>query len=236
MDPLAKLVADRYARRTIQFDQRAIQLKGAELAEEAIRKIRKVGWPSRPIDEQFDPAEIFASGTLQVRSVLGEEKTLKVNVWGRPAGGHQPTAGGDFNKTYNIINLYLDTDWTPEALELAKNQVIRRFSSNLVHEVTHALDVFGDQYVGFGVDREKYYNQPVEFRAYSKQIITEALGAIPKLKRLKWRGKAPPLYKVVEDLLENSDTFKRMGQLFDRSNQNRLRQMLVREVQDLGLL
>lgn len=100
------------------------------------------------------------------------------------------------------------------------------------------MDFFGDpgKYVGFGMDPERYFNQPQEFRAYSKQIITKALGALPKLERLKYRKGVPPLPKVVEDLLQASETFEGMGSHFNRSNQNRLRQMLVREIQDSGIL
>jgi hypothetical protein len=211
-----------------------------DLAEKTIEKMVKSLWASKPIREQVSPREIFASDDLDLKDVRGIEKSLKAVVRGKPNGNLKPTAGGDFlsiSPRSGIIAMYLNSDWTPEALEAEKYQIISRFGTILVHEVTHALDVLSQDmhYVDPEGDLDAYYNQPAEFRAYSKEIVTEAMRYLPRFKR-KYRGKVPSMSKVVEDLLHSSPIFLKVAPHFNRSNQNRLRQMLVREVQDSGVL
>ena len=239
MDPLTRLVADRYARRTIQFDHRAMESKGMDLAEEAIQKINKALWPNKSLREQVSPREVFASTDVDLKDVRGKDKSLRVVVRGKSGSDRSPTAGADFlgiSPRSGIIAMYLNSKWTPEALESEKYKVMTNFSGFLVHEVTHALDVLNEvaHYTNPETDLAAYYNQPSEFRAHSKQIVVEAMRALPRLKRKYPKG-FPSLTQVVEELLTYSNTFLEVEKYFNRSNQNRLRQMLVREIQDSGI-
>lgn len=108
------------------------------------------------------------------------------------------------------------------------------FSSFLVHEVTHALDVLPEgSYEGVEGDKSKYFNQPAEFRAYTKQIVADILSRFKMTLRIHPRKRGAEL---VEAALEGSPNYQKVRDHFDRRNHQRLRQIVVRELEDAGLL
>lgn len=232
-DPLVAHVAARYARRTIPFDPRPISQLGSQLAEKAIDYLAKHVPAETGIEWELDRNTILARDTLELPDVHGRKKAITVLVGLRSKDQSRPTAGGHFEPP-NTVELFINSRWTPSALQSVKHEVQGAFSSFLVHEVTHALDVLQtEDYVGAEGDRDRYFNQPVEFRAYAKQIVADVL--------LRWkmtlrRNPRKGTAALIEAALESSANYQKVKDHFDRRNHQRLRQIVVRELQQEGLV
>jgi len=216
------------ARRTIQFDVFKVKQLAAQLGEEAVTKLQRALYAGRPINEQIaDDREAFASSTLMLPNVKGKGAQVKIQVKGRK-GRSGVTSGGHYLP--GQVVMYINTDYPPDLLD--KNQVANEFGAILVHEVTHALDVVSKKYVNLKDDERSYFNQPTEFRAYAKQVITEALVAA-RSRAFKFRD-MPISAKLIEELLKKSKSYQKhnLEMNWDSSNHKRLRQMLVRELED----
>jgi hypothetical protein len=233
-DPVALRVAARYARRTIRFDTRAVSVLGAALAEKAVDKLIKTLPPDSAIEWELDRHATIVEDALELPDVRGRAKPIAVRVKHRRMTNARPTAGGTFAPGAGEIALYLNSSWTPAALQTELLAVQGAFSTFLVHEVTHALDVLPEgEYEGADGDSAKYFNQPAEFRAYAKQIVTDILGRWKMvLRRNPGKSGAP----LVEAALESSPNYAKVRDYFDRRNHQRLRQTVVRELQDAGLM
>jgi hypothetical protein len=233
-DPVAARVARRYARRTIQFDTRAVSLLGSELAEQAIDHVLRTVPADTGIEWELDRNEILARGKLELPDVRGRTKQVDVLVGHRSMPNDKPTAGGFFRPDSDTVQLFLNSRWTPAALQSKRLEVQSTFSTFLVHEMTHALDVLpSGQYEGAEGDSATYYNQPAEFRAFSKQVVTDVLSRWRMTLRRNPRKSGAAL---VEASLEASPNYQKVKGYFSKGNHQRLRQMVVRELEQAGLL
>lgn len=235
VDPIVSRVAERYARRTIRFDTRAVQLVGYALAERAIKKLVQTLPAGSGLEWELGRNEVIERDRIDMHDVRGLAKAIEILVKHRRLRNNtKPTAGGHFAVGDDEITLYLDSEWTPEALQKVQSDVEGTFASFLVHEVTHALDVApaGDIERADG-DQTKYFNQPLEFRAYTKQIVTDI---VPLWKSILRRNPKKSGASLIEAALETSRNYAKVKVHFDRRSHQRLRQILVRELQDAGLL
>lgn len=232
-DPTVQRVAARYARRTIQFDTRAVSALGADLAERAIEKLVRTLPADTGIEWELDRNVIIVRDTLDVRDVRGLPKAVDVLVRHRRTPNGGPTAGGHYAPQDNVITLFLHSEWPPKALQAVLHDVQNTFRTFLVHEVTHALDVLPEGvYEGADGAPRKYFNQPAEFRAYTKQIVTDILSRWRMVLRRNPRKSGGPL---IEAALDASPNYAKVRDHFDRRNHQRLRQIVVRELQAAGL-
>jgi hypothetical protein len=233
-DPLAGRVAARYARRTIQFDFRAVSQLGSELAEQAIDHVLKAVPAETGIEWELDRSEVLARGKLELPDVRGRTKRVDVLVGHRSMPNDKPTAGGFFRPDTGAVQLFLNSRWTPAALQSKRPEVQSTFSTFLVHEVTHALDVLpSGQYESSDGDQATYYNQPAEFRAYAKQVVTDVLS---RWKMTLRRNPKQSGAALIEAALESSPNYLKVKAYFSRGNHQRLRQMVVRELEQADLL
>lgn len=234
VDPVVNRVAERYARRTIRFDTRTVSLLGADLAERAVDKLMKTLPPDSGIEWEIDRHATIVEDALELPDVRGRTKPIAVRVKHRRITNDRPTAGGTFAPGAGEVALYLNSSWTPAALRTELLAVQAAFSTFLVHEVTHALDVLPEgDYEGADGNSAKYFNQPAEFRAYTKQIVTDILNRWKMVLRIN-RGKSGA--PLIEAALESSPNYAKVRNHFDRRNHQRLRQVVVRELQDAGLM
>lgn len=233
-DPLAARVAWRYARRTIQFDYRRMQQLGAELAERAIDRLLKTLPPDSGLEWELARESVILSEQVDVTDVRGTPKRITVVVSHRSYPNQRPTAGGHYAPETNTIRLFLNSRWHTQALADERNAISTAFSTFLVHEMTHALDVLSlDGYENAEGQSDRYYNQPVEFRAFAKQIVTDLLSRWKMILRIN-RGKA--VAPLVEAALESSPNYRKVKDHFDRRNHQKLRQIVVTELTQAGLL
>lgn len=233
-DPVTARVAERYARRTIQFDVRAVSLLGSKLAEQAIDYVAEKVPAETGIEWELDRNEVLARGKLELPDVRGRAKRMDVLVGHRSMPNDKPTAGGFFRPDSNTVQLFLNSRWTPAALQSTRNEVQSAFSTFLVHEMTHALDVLQlGQYENAEGDSAVYYNQPAEFRAYTKQVVTDVLSRWRMTQRRNPKKSGAAL---VEAALESSPNYQKVKDYFSRGNHQRLRQMVVRELEQAGLI
>lgn len=234
MDPVISRVAARYARRTIRFHTSAVSALGAELAEKAVDKLMKTLPPDSGIEWELDRHATIVEDALELPDVRGHAKAIAVRVKHRRMTNDRPTAGGTFAPGKGEIALYLNSSWSPAALRTELLAIQGTFSTFLVHEVTHALDVLPEgDYEGADGDSATYFNQPAEFRAFTKQIVTDILSRWKMVLRRNPGKTGAPL---VEAALESSPNYAKVREHFDRRNHQRLRQVVVRELQDAGLM
>jgi hypothetical protein len=235
VDPVISRVAARYARRTIRFDTRAVSLLGSELAERAVNKLVKTLPPDSGIEWELARHSTIVEDVVELPDVRGRAKTIAVRVKHHRLPNNRPTAGGQFSPEDDEIVLYLNSEWHPAAFQAVLHDLQTTFASFLVHEVTHALDVLpsGGSSELFEEAPAKYYNLPAEFRAFTKQIVVDVLRSWRMtLRRNPGKSGAP----LVEAALESSPNYAKVREHFDRRNQQRLRQTVVRELQDAGLM
>jgi len=233
-DPLAERVAYRYARRTIQFDHRRIQQFGAELAERAIDHLLATLPHDSGLEWELGRQSIILSEQLDLTNVRGLAKRITVEVSHRPSPAPLPTAGAVYEVDAGTIHLFLNSRWHAGALAAERGALMTAFGTFLVHEVTHALDVLpAGNYERAEGNPDRYYNQPVEFRAYAKQIVVDVLNRWKMVLRLNPKKSGAAL---IEAALESSPNYRKVKDHFDRRNQQRLRQVLVRELEQAGLL
>lgn len=237
MDRIALKVATRYARRTLQFDLPKVRQLGFEIGEKAIERVHKALWATTPIGQGLSPRETIYREDLRLKNVLGKDVDIRIQVKHRRGKGNL-TAGGHADRQGNIT-LYFNSEATPELLVENTLKVAQTFSSFLVHEVTHVLDVIKmDGYEGAEGDPNVYYNQPSEFRAFAKQILVEAVIRAKGAARMrKLRRKDPlPSAKLIEEALQGSETYKKVEPYWNARNQKHIRQILVTEFQQGGLI
>jgi hypothetical protein len=233
-DPVALRVAARYARRTIRFDTRRVSLLGSELAERAINRLLQTLPPDTGIEWELDRQAVIVEDELALADVRGLSKPIKILVKHRTMRNDKPTAGGTYAGGEATITLYLNSGWSPAALKAELHAVQGMFASFLVHEVTHALDVLPEgDYEGGEGNLATYYNQPIEFRAFTKQIVTDVLARWKMVLRRNPRESGAAL---IEAALESSENYKKVKNYFDRRNHQRLRLTLLRELQDAGVM
>jgi len=236
--PLAQKVVRRFlARRAIPFDVNTVKREFLEMAEEAIDTAISMSPEGQPIGTMRS----LARRTLRLPNVKVPGKAILVVISARPGPRSKPTAGGHFEKAHSTITLFLNANWTPEALSDQKWIAAERLQSFGIHEVTHALDVIREDmaYEGGEGDLRVYYNQPIEVRAYARQIVDEVVRGLKKSQLRSRRTKKP--LPTGRDLIERllfgqSETWVKIHEYLEPKNDRLIRQIVVRELQDAGLI
>jgi hypothetical protein len=219
--------------RTIQFDVSAIQKAGQEMAERALEKMkvwgRCRGWkPDMPLKYQNFSGSLV-SDTLTLTDVRGCEKKVEVLILLRGASSrpHSAMAGGRYTglrEGEGLIEIFYNSEGTLNKFQGSRDKIRAYTAKYLIHEVAHAVDMpEGMEYLDYNMyGFSLYFNQPSEFRAYTKTIIHRILERpLPKILSAE----------TIEELLES---YSELVAPFNARNQKRLRQMLVREIQDSG--
>ena len=233
------------ARRTIQFDTHHVTTFAGDLWEKCLARLERSVHSDHAIGEHTS----IQGDTLRLKDVRGEEKDISVTIGSRKTPSAQPTAGGDFKPSHyhgeGEITLYLNSLWTPEALKREFWEVQKLLSSMLLHEVTHGLDVINEKaeyQKGRGTstreEQEAYFNQPLEIRAYSKQIVHEVLTAanVVRLEHRRTKRPMPTGTLLVDELLDRSKTWAKIEGFLTQANENLILQIVVRELQDANVL
>ena len=221
------------ARCTIQFDTAVAHRASDQLVSSALNLFKRyssVFEEDKPLSNAT-VREALGSTKIQLKNVQGKDVSVKLELRHRPGKGFW-TTGGHYADN-GVITVYLNSSRTPTEIEFAKNDVESAVASILVHEITHVLDVIPKKYVNVREDQSAYYNQPSEFRAFAKQMLEGARRTFQKLKRTKYRRGLPPKSKLLEEILDNSSAYRLHGKHLTPKNQNRLRLMLVNELEDL---
>jgi hypothetical protein len=229
------------ARRTIQFDTHHVTMFAANLWEKALARIERSIHSDHSIGEHAS----IQGDTLRLKDVRGEEKDISVTIGSRKTQSVQPTAGGDFKPSRyhgeGEITLYLNSEWTPAALKTETYEVQKLLSSMLLHEVTHALDVINEnaEYQrGRGTstheEQKEYFNQPLEIRAYAKQIVHEVLTSanVVRLEHRRSKRPMPTGAALVAELLGRSKTWAKIEEFLTPANEKLIQQIVARELQD----
>lgn len=96
MDSIVARVIDRYARRSLPFDFRAVSQLGAGLAEQAIDKLMKTIPGATGIEWELDRESVIVTGSLELPDIRGRKKLLTIVISHRSKDQASPTAGGHF--------------------------------------------------------------------------------------------------------------------------------------------
>jgi hypothetical protein len=221
------------AGRAIKIDTRALSALAEQLLDEAIETLTKRQELSEPIGTHED----LAVGEWEGQRARGGVVIVRVSIGSRPANTLKRVAGGHFQegteRRLPRIVLYLNGGWDLSELVDNKYEFLRPLASNLFHEATHAADVIpeGDLH-GSDAPAEDYYNQPVEVRAYGRQVLQEVLTHL-KVHRSTLRGKPVELTgPLIEKLLAKSERWREIEPHLTRQSQAVIRRMIARELEE----
>jgi len=162
----------------------------------------------------------------------------------RAEEGRSLAVGGQLRESSGSlprITLFLPAGISVAALDyLLDHGLPREMRSVLVHEITHLADdavrSVHDRGAPPGIlEGEDYVNQPEEMRAFTQQIVTDALRWAEIHKR-QGRRSLLPAGRYVEQLLTRSPTWETFGPFFSPENHRRLLHTLAAALERRGLL
>lgn len=227
---------EKQAARPIKLDMSSVE----DCLDRIFRKLKQLpeGYvgdleKSLPIDmiNLFDVQGTFKSVWVQL--ISGE--------------GQGPVTGGSFGfvtagpeKGSPIINIGLNSRYPLGSLIPIARPMIR---STLLHELTHASDVFpivelsgkGNLRSESDVDLKVYYNDPSEIKAYMRQIY-ESVAPFVKNQIAKPRPKERGVSWLVSWALALSTQWKQAKPYLTQANKNRIMKGIITALEDDGIL
>ena len=187
--------------------------------------------------------KVWEQTYFSVEPVRGEEFTIRIIVATQPGSGITAGAGMGTNRNTGepTMVVYLNANMKPGDLASAAETGILegQLWPILIHELTHAADVFKPEaeYERKGgakvptsgeIDPVAYYNDPGEVRAHMQEIVDEVL-SIPVEKLQAAFGSKGILYAV-----RSSETWKYIRDHLTPDNKKLILKAVYRELQEKG--
>lgn len=154
-----------------------------------------------------------------LRDVRGAYKAVKVQLQAMPSESGSFITSGGYGRNTLVVNVNGSVPAARLARAAAAGTLAPRIYEALIHEATHAADVFARGIVPDpGQDLEGYANEPREVRAYLQEVVDEVVT----------RGHAPELLHVfgpskgLQYALQTSPTWERLSPLWTEANRRRV--------------
>lgn len=248
-------VAARVVARIIERQAKAIPLDNQEierLAQQILREL-PVHLKFRPGDAQgplwqargFHPDRwgYTLEETFKTTNVRGHPVAVKVQVGAKQstqpgrdyitsggARGYYHSDGKGF-KLFTTLLVFFNSERSPqELLDNRRGPVYKELLSVLRHEVTHLKDLLEHSKKDMNIP-EVYYNDPGEVRAFTRQIVDEAIEFAHDV------GKDDPFFlyldtKFIERALVKSPTWDRISPVLTEKNERIIRKSVARALKD----
>lgn len=250
-DP-AKRVASRWAARPIPIDRSKVNdlIERFRRNFEYLAKVADSTKPHVPLGNNPNLMDDIIVGLTDVR---GNPLDVIVSLFSTVEQSNRPVLGASFGRKkapgkYNNHPLIkVELNGGQSALYFAR-MLPRILFGSLMHELTHAADVVshegplyarpqnGVQPTSDEIDLDLYFNDPLEVRAFMRQIY-EGIGK--DVRRLIQQAEKPPwaqtLGGILTHLLKSNDIWKMLAPHMTRENKNRILKGLVTAFEDEGL-
>jgi hypothetical protein len=231
-DPLALRVARLFLARTVPIDKPAIKRLAESLAEGLKKELGKMS-PDEPVGD-----DILVPETFRLRKVVGGEILIRVTLMTEPSpsGNLVTDSVYTINERGNLLGVTVNGRGSVKAMLLAirTGMLAGEVYTALLHELTHAADkIHGVQdEEAMRSDPRLYYNQPGEVRAYTQEIVEQALEAARQL--VKNPAKRTP--KLAQTALMVSETWGKIKKYLSPQNAQKIMKTVYQVLDREGLL
>jgi len=237
----AMKVAARVGARPIPMDVGRVTTETFNVQREILRVLKKLP-PDEPLGVRKNLVVMKLDSLEGQRTVRHESiKTPVLSVGSAQVSSTSPLVGAsyDLQAGHPVIHLDLNSRMPPSFLigALSDRSGMLEIRNKLLHEMTHALDVQTESTYHtndsdpYGIDKDRYYNDPTEVRAFMRQIADETIRYAEKQKRAPVPASGP---KLVQDALRKSPVWNQVRKHLSPKNTAILLKGVYRALQDAG--